>query len=363
MAFIKPNIMFISAFDASEDKVIEFVAQGGDQYTHIEALITQDNISKTITYNTFGSSFTIPANTLVNNAETSKVIMRVGDGVNWSQWSQESLFQVSSRPNVGIKDVYNQGLKNSSYTFRGTYTQSEGVQIQSFYYTLYDANGDVIKNTPASFSPVLDATIGGFENNTEYNISLTVTTEKGVSGTSPLYPFLVSFFEPQVYSSLELSVDPEYCDILIEAGLRQIRPTVYDEFGNIVSNPEYVDYLDPGIGERQIAIRPPTNGRVDFNEGLDVLKENYTIKLFFRIPDVTIDTTVYELIGSNGVIYVYWDSKTRRFICIKQTADGIKTVYVTDEFATSPDNSTFHITMKHINNNIDIFATTGGVSL
>ena len=139
-------------------------------------------------------SVTIPANTVTNGTE-AKWTLEYFNGTE-SAISQEIFFIASANPTFTI--TVPSTITSQSFEFVGTYSQAQNIPIQSWFYILYDAEGNAIITTDTNFSGNIRHTFEGLISNTSYQLQGFGTTQQNVEFQTIRYTFNVQYAEPSI---------------------------------------------------------------------------------------------------------------------------------------------------------------------
>lgn len=199
----QPIVNPISAFDATRAHNITFTVIGGAQVV-ANRLVISNNETGAIVYNktaiTMKLEHTIPANTLTNGGYYNAVVYTIDNANNESVASTAVPFYCYSQPVLTIDNIpATETIENGTYTFTGTYIQQEGEILNSYQYTLYDSNKNVLSKTPLIYYETdssLSYTFVGMSNDTSYYIELSGETVNGTHITSGVIYFTVRYIQP-----------------------------------------------------------------------------------------------------------------------------------------------------------------------
>lgn len=122
--------------------------------------------------------------------------------VNNNVTSQETLFWAYTTPTLSINMPSTSPYNLQYYTFTLNYTQAEGVKLKEFSYTLYNSNQEVIGTKSSIGTSKTDYYVDGLASGETYYIQATATNQMGVSLTSDMMSFTVS------YSAAKLVLTP-----------------------------------------------------------------------------------------------------------------------------------------------------------
>lgn len=242
MALIRPQLDNFKVFDARKDNIIRYSVQGGEQVGGY-ILEVYKNSDNTLAYTkkaiTFITDIEIPATTLLNGVEYKVRVKTVNTSVlpdfsnmdtnNSSSYSDYMVLRCYSEPsitipNIPFDDTGNKTIKNQNFTFEGKYQQSEGVQLKSYRYLLYDKEQVLIESFSAVYqlSGVLLQDISGMKNDSEYFIELYVIDQYDQEFSSGLIGFRVNFILPRIRQVLKLENDYKNALIKVEAKIVQV---------------------------------------------------------------------------------------------------------------------------------------------
>lgn len=207
----QPIINPISAFDATIAHTISFVAIGGAQVVG-NRLVISDNQTGSVVYNrsilTMKLEHTIPANTLSNGNYYNAVVYTIDNSGAESVASTAVPFYCYSQPSLTIDNIPPSGtIENGTYTFQGSYLQQENEMLNSYQYTLYDSNKNVLSQTSLIYYNTdnsLAYTFVGMSNDTSYYIELTGQTVNGTQITSGIKYFTVRYLQPASFAICDL---------------------------------------------------------------------------------------------------------------------------------------------------------------
>ena len=162
---------------------LTYTVIGGEVYDGVNYVLYDD--SNSIIYdkevNTKGYIL-FKKNDLKNTEYTIKIRAYVKDVNNiktYSNFSNNVIVKCYDSPTIsftGISDVINKQYA----TFEGGYASNNGIGLKSYYYTLYDKNGKLIKQYDSIFTrnmTGLSQFMNGFKTGESYIIELTCTDE------------------------------------------------------------------------------------------------------------------------------------------------------------------------------------------
>lgn len=270
----QPIVNPISAFDATRAHNITFTVIGGAQVV-ANRLVISNNETGAIVYNktaiTMKLEHTIPANTLTNGGYYNAVVYTIDNANNESVASTAVPFYCYSQPVLTIDNIpATETIENGTYTFTGTYIQQEGEILNSYQYTLYDSNKNVLSKTPLIYYETdssLSHTFVGMSNDTSYYIELSGETINGTHITSGVIYFTVRYIQPASFAICDLVNN---CD----DGYIQVSSNIVAIDGK--SNPDPPIYID----DKEVDLRDPDSW-VEWDSGFRI-QDDFTLRAWGR---------------------------------------------------------------------------------
>lgn len=270
----QPIVNPISAFDATRVHNITFTVIGGAQVV-ANRLVISNNETGAIVYNktaiTMKLEHTIPANTLTNGGYYNAVVYTIDNANNESVASTAVPFYCYSQPVLTIDNIpATETIENGTYTFTGTYIQQEGEILNSYQYTLYDSNKNVLSKTPLIYYETdssLSYTFIGMSNDTSYYIELSGETVNGTHITSGVIYFTVRYIQPASFAICDLVNN---CD----DGYIQVSSNIVAIDGK--SNPDPPIYID----DKEVDLRDPDSW-VEWDSGFRI-QDDFTLRAWGR---------------------------------------------------------------------------------
>lgn len=270
----QPIINPISAFDATRPHNISFVVIGGAQVI-ANRLVIRDNQTGSEVYNKMQSTMklehTIPANTLKNGGYYNAVIYTIDSGNNESTASTAVPFYCYSQPVLAIDNIpATETIRNGTYKFTGSYLQQEDELLNSYQYTLYDSNKDILSQTSLIYyesDTSLSYTFVGMSNDTSYYVELSGETVNGTKITSGLKYFTVRYIQPASFAICDLVNNCENGYIQISSNIVAIDGT---------SNPTPPIYID----DKEVDLRDPKSW-VRWSSGFRI-QDDFTMRVWGR---------------------------------------------------------------------------------
>lgn len=270
----QPIVNPISAFDATRAHNITFTVIGGAQVV-ANRLVISNNETGAIVYNktaiTMKLEHTIPANTLTNGGYYNAVVYTIDNANNESVASTAVPFYCYSQPVLTIDNIpATETIENGTYTFTGTYIQQEGEILNSYQYTLYDSNKNVLSKTPLIYYETdssLSYTFVGMSNDTSYYIELSGETVNGTHITSGVIYFTIRYIQPASFAICDLVNN---CD----DGYIQVSSNIVAIDGK--SNPDPPIYID----DKEVDLRDPDSW-VEWDSGFRI-QDDFTLRAWGR---------------------------------------------------------------------------------
>lgn len=270
----QPIINPISAFDSTRTHTISFVVIGGAQVIGNRLVISDNKTGKEI-YNKIQSTMKlehlIPANTLTNGGYYNAVVYTIDSSNNESVASTPVPFYCYSQPSLTIDNIpATETIENGTYKFVGSYLQQENELLNSYQYTLYNSNKNVLSQSALIYYDTdssLSYTFVGMSNDTAYYVELSGETINGTKITSGLKYFTVRYIQPASFA---------ICDLVnnCEDGYIQISSNIVAIDGK--SNPDPPIYID----DKEVDLRDPDSW-VEWNSGFRI-QDDFTMRVWGR---------------------------------------------------------------------------------
>lgn len=290
----QPIINPISAFDSKKAHIISFIVIGGAQVIGNRLVIRDNQTGKEI-YNKIQSTMKlehlIPANTLINGGYYNAVVYTIDSANNESMASTAVPFYCYSQPNLTIDNIpATETIENGTYRFIGSYLQKENELLNSYQYTLYDSNKNILSQSALIYYDTdssLSYTFVGMSNDTAYYIELSGETVNGTKITSSLKYFTVRYLQPASFAICDLANN-------CENGYIQISSNIVAIDGK--SNPDPPIYID----DKEVDLRDPDSW-VEWNSGFRI-QDDFTMRVWGRdfTPYENIITLSNDLSSSNN---------------------------------------------------------------
>jgi hypothetical protein len=341
---IKPQITLsnygsIIPFDATKDYTFYFTANGSSQITQNQIIIC-NSLDNSVIFNETLTSFQlqhlVPLNKLQNgNSYTIKV--RTGNNTGeWSEYSNLVPFKCLSTPIISITNIINNTVNNQTFSFQASYSQTEGEQLQSYKFYLYDEDSNLIASSLETlYSQDISLTheFSGMENGSKYYIEFVATTIDNIQISTSKIEFTVSYITPRFSASLTLENKSEQGGVQIYAEVIQI----IGKSSGIISyiNNEEVDL---------------TKGMIDWQENFSI-ENNFTLKIWSR--NIIQNIPYVNLYSPQGKIQLIFDGI---MIHCYITMNNITTHMISNSITVNSENDIVFVFLQKNNEYVDIKA-------
>ena len=203
-----PVIRQISTFDAAKDYVVTIDWTGTISETRLVIYETKTNVlmydaSQTTTTGTH----TIQANTLTNGGKYYMMAYITDAYGAESGSSVSTFFACFASPTFSMLGVP-ETISSQSLTVRASYTQTQGRELMSWQFYLYDSGQKLLSYSNAIHSGDMSYTYKGLENHTSYYVECKGTTVDNMQISTGKYPVTVSIENDGNYVLLEAENEP-----------------------------------------------------------------------------------------------------------------------------------------------------------
>ena len=279
MALTTPILYSQAAFDATQAHTFTFNVVGGEQVTQNKLVITNQSTNEIVyqvVQTTYKFEHILPANTLTNGVYYSAYVITYNANGAASSQSNSIQFYCYSTPSFAFSNLpINNVITNSSYNFQATYNQTEGELLNSYVFTLYDAQRIQIATSGTQYvgatttPPTIVAyQFTGFVDRTSYYIRAIGQTAQGTQVDTGLIAISVLYTVPSLFSVIELNNNCSGGYVLVKSNLIEI---------GAKSNPTPPIYID-----NNTAVDDRNSGRyVQWDSGFE-LSDNFTASLWGR---------------------------------------------------------------------------------
>lgn len=274
-----PILYSQAAFDATQVHAFTFNVVGGEQVTQNRLVIINQSTSEVIyraAQTTYKFEHILPANTLTNGVYYSAYIVTYNANDTASAQSNSIQFYCYSTPSFAFSNLpINNTITNSSYNFQVTYNQAEGELLNSYSFTLYDAQRIQIATSGVQYvgatttpPTIISYQFTGFIDKTSYYIRCTGQTAQGTQVDTGLIAISVLYTVPSLFSVIELNNNCSGGYVLVKSNLIEIGAR---------SNPTPPVYVD-----NNTAVDARVAGEyVQWDSGFE-LSDNFTASLWGR---------------------------------------------------------------------------------
>lgn len=270
-------------------------------------------------------SYTIPANSLLIGSKY-KINITVWNSNDESATSNFVTFSAMSKPVITVTPI--ETVANHAYLFTATYTQAESVPLSTYVVNLYDSNQKLFKTSGIKTDGLLEQRFELLKNGTEYYIEFIVTAKEGLTVSSGLIPFTVTYENPSMYFELAANQVPEVAGVKLDWKIMQV-------IGKTSIMPRYID-------GNKLDMR---GGKLFYDEGFEI-ENDFTLKIWFEHLVKNVD--VIYLQGLNGHIRVQYKSDNR--IHLYKRINGFNYHYSSNEI----DSKGIFLCLQSKNGRIDM---------
>lgn len=277
----------------------------------------------------FATSHTIPSSSIPNGQEY-KIQITIWNQANESISSDNEIFQTSSRPVITMSTI--PLITSPSYSFTANYTQAELIASRSWIVYLYNEDKIKIAESNISTSPVISYIFTELQSNTDYYIEFQVTSAKGLTGTTGLVSFAVSYTQPDI----KINLTAENTD---DAGIKIAWKTI-QVIGKTESPPIYLDNDFIDLKNDKFYLDESSEFTID---------QDFTIKMWMKDMSPNVDLLVLR--NSYGEINLQYWEEDLRFHLFKDMY-GYKSHYVSSQV----QGFSFFCCVQQVNSEMNIFA-------
>lgn len=321
-----PILYSQAAFDATQAHTFTFNVVGGEQVAQNRLVIINQATSEVIyraVQTTYKFEHVLPAGILTNGVYYSAYVVTYNANGTASSQSNSIQFYCYSEPSFVFSNLpINNIIINSSYNFQATYNQAEGELLNSYSFTLYDAQRVQITTSGTQYTgsttappTIVSYQFTGFIDRTGYYIRAIGQTAQGTQVDTGLIMISVAYTVPSVFSIVELTNNCSGGYVVVKSNLVEIGsesehdPPIYIDDNTAVdarNNGQYVEW-DSGF-ELNDNFTASLWGR-DFNENSDIITmiDDYDNRIVVRYRTNDNGTVYADATVTNGDIkyYVY----------------------------------------------------------
>lgn len=273
-----PILYSQAAFDATQAHTFTFNVVGGEQVIQNKLVITNQSTSAIVyqaVQTTYKFEHILPANTLTNGVYYSAYVITYNSAGTASAQSNSIQFYCYSEPSFTFTNLpINNVITNSSYNFQVTYNQTEGELLNSYIFTLYDAQRIQIATSgtqyvnSATIPAIASYQFTGFVDRTSYYVRATGQTAQGTQVDTGLVAISVLYTVPSLFSVIELNNNCSGGYVIVRSNLIEIGSE---------SSPTPPNYVDDNT-----AVDVSGSGQyVEWNSGFE-LNDDFTASLWGR---------------------------------------------------------------------------------
>lgn len=331
MSLSKPILLPQAAFDATQDHVFEFNAVGGDQVVKNKLTIV-NQLTGVIIYSqeqvSYSFSHRVEADTLENGEYYSAYVQTYNALGEESSPSAYIQFYCFTTPefyfsNFPIDEI----ITNSSFEFVLHYSQAEDEELESFNFSLYNAQGVKIATSGVKYAssvPTLSHAFIGLLDNTTYFIEAEGKTVYGTLLSTSRNRFNVAYYRPNVFSAVELKNNCSEGYITIQSNLVAIE-------GEAIYPPVYQE-------DKYVVLQDNT---VTWNSGFSFGADGFTASLWSKYAPWTINKQLIGFSNADGSVvkvglYRDYDDNSKVYADLRVKV-GVNEYYVCSESIPIPN--------------------------
>ena len=328
-----PILYSQAAFDATQAHTFTFNVVGGEQVTQNKLVITNQSTSEIVyqaVQTTYKFEHILPANTLTNGVYYSAYVITYNTTGTASAQSNSIQFYCYSTPSFAFSNLpINNVITNSSYNFQATYNQTEGELLNSYAFTLYDAQRIQIATSGTQYvgatttPPTIVAyQFTGFVDRTSYYIRAIGQTAQGTQVDTGLIAISGLYTVPSLFSVIELNNNCSGGYVIVRSNLIEIGSE---------SNPTPPNYVD-----NNTAVDVRNNGQyVEWSSGFE-LNGDFTASLWGR--DFNENSNIITMTDDleNNIIIRYRTNENNTVYADVTVTDGDVIYYVYSDAIATP---------------------------
>lgn len=361
MALTQPILNTIAPFDATQEQTFTFQSSGSSAPIASNTLTIRNNATNAVVYEetqtTFAYRHVVPADTLTNGTTyTASIVTHDAQGDN-SPSSNAILFYCFTTPTFAITNIPASNLiQNSSFEFNAAYNQTQGELLNAYVFNLYSQSGELISTSSTQYTTENTLPINvswlftGFTDNTQYAIEVVGQTVNGMSISTGIIQFGVSYSVAQIFSPLTLSNNCSGGYVTIQSKIVSVDGT---------SNPDPALYID----NEMVDLRADGSW-VEFVSGY-VLNGDYVLKLWSK--DINANTTILRMSNTNGdtITVKYCEDNAAAWLegYVAMIGYDFKYVIQTATIATPEANDELFIMLEKQNDIYQLTLSNLGVSV
>lgn len=328
-----PILYSQAAFDATQAHTFTFNVVGGEQVTQNKLVITNQSTNEIVyqaVQTTYKFEHILPANTLTNGVYYSAYVITYNANGTASAQSNSIQFYCYSTPSFAFSNLpINNVITNSSYNFQATYNQTEGELLNSYVFTLYDAQRIQIATSGTQYvgatttpPTIVTYQFTGFVDRTSYYIRAIGQTAQGTQVDTGLIAISVLYTVPSLFSVIELNNNCSGGYVIVRSNLIEIGSE---------SNPTPPNYMD-----NNTAVDVRNNGQyVQWDSGFE-LNGDFTASLWGR--DFNENSNIITMADDlgNNIIIRYRTNENNTVYADATVTNGDVIYYVYSDAITTP---------------------------
>lgn len=365
---ITPSLNKINVIDANKDNIIYFSYTGKEQITK-NTIIIEDILNgekqyeKTISSMMFDHK--IDKHSLKNN-KIYRMKLQVANDNDVSELSDYIIFYTLTTPEIKFSNIKDGKLISDKNRIEVLYTQQEKEYIQSYQFTLYDANKNIIKVYSPHFQQdvmVVDNNISltlqlseilfGLKSLTNYYIQLQASTTKGMDIQSDLTLFSISLKQQKIDGLLNLENIKDDGTVKISVYGKKVLMEVRSEIDNTFIPYDNIKYtenekLDLVTGNlSSFYVTTPSDFKIEYN--------NFTIQIWV---EKIISDKIIEITGNTSNMNIWYDTIDKVFHCVVTQLDYNKKSHFISNIIDNiyMTNNKFTLFIQSLNGMIDMKA-------
>lgn len=347
-----PILYSQAAFDATQAHTFTFNVVGGEQVTQNKLVITNQSTSEIVyqvVQTTYKFEHILPANALINGVYYSAYIITYDANGTASAQSNSIQFYCYSEPSFVFSNLpANSIIANSSYDFQVTYSQAEGELLNSYMFTLYDAQRIQIATSGTQYvgstttpPTTISYQFTGFVDRTNYYIRAIGQTAQGTQVDTGLVAISILYTVPSLFSIVELNNNCSGGYVIIKSNLVEIGSE---------SNPDPPNYTNDNM-----AVDVRGSGQyIEWSSGFE-LNGDFTASLWGR--DFNENSNIITMTDDleNNIIIRYRTNENNTVYADATVTNGDVMYYVySDAIATSITTDKIQIWLRRIGNQYTI---------
>lgn len=280
MALVRPTLLPVAAFDATQQQTFTFTVQGSSAQVVANQLTIRDQDTNDIVYQekqeTFTYTHVVNAEELTNGTYYNAVVSTFDASGNESPTSIPIQFWCYTAPTLTFTNLPTSNIiTNASFNFEFTYTQNENEPLNSYVVNLYNSFQTQIATSGTQYTNSTTVPFSGsylfsgFDNAAIYYVQVIGTTTEGTVVSTPLQQITVQYIRPDTFTLVQLTNNCDEGYITIQSNIILIEGTSNPDPPTYINNQE-VDLTEEGSW-------------VQWNQGYSITGDMLT-RVWFRNP-------------------------------------------------------------------------------